>query len=199
MIPSSAPITDAEDIAYVIRAFANLEELAARYGLSMEDVEARIAARLLPQPTYALADGACYVPQNYFETACDFDEFRERMRHAGASRDITYTDEEIRTAWDDFLAGGFGICLIDPTPETIVWKDWHVRNIVRLLGSPAPEDLAWRLALRSFVDGLDAVERQFTKFDRQRFGSVTRDRYVRTPRNRYAFLAEHTTNESART
>jgi hypothetical protein len=41
--------------------------------------------------------------------------------------------------------------------------------IEALLAAPAPKDQWWRGAFRCAVDALDALERQFADYDRQRF------------------------------
>jgi hypothetical protein len=55
-----------------------------------------------------------------------------------------------------------------------------------LLARPAPADAGWCGALRGAIDGLDALERPFAAYDRERFGGPSsRDRLITATRERF--------------
>ena len=58
-------------------------------------------------------------------------------------------------------------------------------TIERLTADPTPEDDEWRRELTAAVDALDALEKPFAAFDRERFGPVSRDRCVTAVRERF--------------
>jgi hypothetical protein len=182
----SEPITDPRDVEYVTSTFAPLQSLAQKHGYTLEDVREQIDAERLPNPTYALADGTAYVPASYFDCACGFDEFGKRLVQAAARKGMPFTEDDVREAWAEYLSGVFGVCLRVPCPETIIEKTWLIEQIDRVLASPRAEDRAWRTALASLVDSLDVLEAAFTRFDREKFGSITRERYIEHPRALYA-------------
>jgi hypothetical protein len=70
------------------------------------------------------------------------------------------------------------VCLRTVTPASIVAKGELVDTSERLVGEPAPEDDGRRRELTEAVDALDALEKQFAPFDRERFGAVSRDRCI---------------------
>ena len=154
-----------EDIAYVRVNFRPLEDAEL------------VQRRVLPQATYVLPDGTPMVPQTH--GAVTAGHFRERFIAAGGRPDEV---EEELEAW---LGGGYGACLRDPSPETIVAKGALMSAIGALLARPAPDDAA----LRAAVDALDALERPFAACDRERFGgSTSRDRLITEPRARFPQL-----------
>ena len=154
-----------DDIAYVRANFRPLED--------PELVE----QGLLPRPTYVLPDGTPMVPETHAATQAG--AFRERFLAAGGRPDEV---EEELEAW---LGGGYGACLRDPSPETIVAKGALMTAIGALLARPAPDDAA----LRAAVAALDALERPFAASDRERFGgSTSRDRLITEPRARFPRL-----------
>lgn len=71
------------------------------------------------------------------------------------------------------------------TPASIVAKGELMDMIERLTGDPAPEDDDWRRELTEAVDALDALEKPFAPFDRERFGPASRDRCVTAVRKRF--------------
>src|SRR6185312_6006306 len=90
-------------------------------------------------------------------------------------------------AWDAYLAGLYGACLRDVTPENIVLKEALVARLDRMVAEPRPDDAAWRERLRGDVDMLDGLLRPFAACDRTRFGRPTsRDRLVSDVRRRFA-------------
>jgi Family of unknown function (DUF6058) len=61
--------------------------------------------------------------------------------------------------------------------------------IASLLAVPAPAAPRWRAALRGAVEALDALERPFAAWDRERFnGPTSRDRLIIGVRDRFPDL-----------
>jgi hypothetical protein len=76
----------------------------------------------------------------------------------------------------------------DVTPETIVRKNDLVSSLCELLALARPNSPDWREALRTQVDELDALERQFTPdYDRgdAQERLPTRDLLIEAARDRY--------------
>lgn len=48
--------------------------------------------------------------------------------------------------WDAYLAGLYGACLREVTPETIALKAHFVARLDAALGDPHPDDPLWRTA-----------------------------------------------------
>jgi Family of unknown function (DUF6058) len=170
-----------EDLAYVREWFVPVA------GESVALVE----AGLLPKATYALPDGTAMVPADHAQLLIDVGgdagriegHFRERFLAAGGMPELA--DEEYE-AW---LGGGYGACLRTTSPESIVVKSGLMNAIEALLSVPRPDDVAWGEALRGSVDALDAIERPFARWDRERFGAPTsRERLVDGPRARFPEL-----------
>jgi hypothetical protein len=61
----------------------------------------------------------------------------------------------------------------------------HMDTIERLTGDPHPHDDDWRRELSAAVDALDALEKPFALFDRERLGPVSRDGCVTAVRERF--------------
>jgi hypothetical protein len=107
-------------------------------------------------------------------------QFHERFVAAGGNP--ADADEEYE-AW---LSGEYGACLHTTSPEAIVAKAGLVNAVGALLGRPAPADRRWCAALRGAVDALDALERPFAAYDRERFGGPSsRDRLIAAARERF--------------
>jgi len=60
----------------------------------------------------------------------------------------------------------------------MVEKSALIAEIDGLTASPAPGSEDWTSRLRDAVDRLDEIERPFTDYDRQRWGTTSRDRYI---------------------
>ena len=91
--------------------------------------------------------------------------------------------EDEHAAW---LSGEYGACLRQTTPEAIVAKGALMTAIAALVAQPRPSNHQWLTALRGAVDALDALERPFAGYDRQRFGGPTsRDRLITAARERF--------------
>jgi hypothetical protein len=175
------PADAAEDIAYVAASFVPMDDR----------VRSLVDRGLLPEATYVLPDGTPMVPADHAALLEDVDgdasavadRFRERFLAAGGAPEDA--DEE-RQAW---LSGEYGACLHATTPEAIVAKSALMRAIGALLARPTPADRRWRVGLRAAVDALDALERPFAGYDRERFGGpVSRDRLITAPRERFPAL-----------
>jgi hypothetical protein len=117
------------------------------------------------------------------EPAAVAGHFHDRFIAAGG-REAEAADE-----YDAWLSGEYGACLRSTSPESIVAKGALMVAIDALLARPKPAAAAWCAALRAAVDGLDALERPFAAFDRERFGGPTsRDRLITATRERFPQL-----------
>ena len=175
------PAEAIDDIGYVRSAFRPMDDA----------VRALVARGVLPQATYVLPDNTPMVPADHAALLDDAkgdpdavaERFRERFIAAGG--DPTEADEE-HAAW---LSGEYGACLHQTTPEAIVAKGALMTAITALLAAPAPAENDWRVALRGAVDALDAIERPFAGYDRDRFGGPSsRDRLITATRERFPDL-----------
>jgi hypothetical protein len=171
------------DLAYVRSEYDTLDELCARSGDPIEKVRAHIDAGRLPAPSYVLPDGTEMFPPDYFALLDEAggveglrDLFDRRWMIAASTLGLVgvTSDED----WRDYLSGEFGVCLREVTPEGMVEKGALIAEIEGLTATPLAGDENWREQLRNAVDRLDEIERPFTDFDRQRWGTVSRDRYV---------------------
>jgi hypothetical protein len=147
-------------------------------------VEDAIARGRLPRPSYVLPDRTAMVPADYFGLVDIRPAFEERYRAAGG--------RELEEDWEGYLSGLYGVCLREVTPETIVRKGQLVESLTELLEDPKPEDPTWRERVRSQVDELDVLERDFSPdYDRnlERFGRPpTRDQLIGAARERFPEL-----------
>jgi hypothetical protein len=143
---------------------------------------------LLPRATYVLPDGTPMVPADHAQLLEDAGgdpdavaaHFQERFVAAGGNAADAHEEYE---AW---LSGEYGACLHTTSPEAIVAKSGLVGAISALLARPAPADKRWCAALRGSVDSLDALERPFAAYDRERFGAPSsRDRLITAARERF--------------
>jgi hypothetical protein len=175
------PASAIDDVAYVEAAFQPM-------GLASQ---ALVEQGVLPRATYVLPDGTPMVPADHAQllhdaggdSAAVVGLFHERFLAAGG--DPAKADEE-HEAW---LSGEYGACLHYTSPEAIVAKDGLMKAIEALLANPLPDEVRWRVALRGAVDALDAIERPFAAYDRERFGGPTsRDRLISAARERYPFV-----------
>lgn len=175
------PADATADVAYVTGAFRAMEQSAREL----------VERGILPRATYVLPDGTPMVPADHAALLDDAGgepeavvaRFRERFVAAGG--DPADADEE-HEAW---LSGEYGACLHSTSPEAIVAKGTLVTAIGALLAAPAPADARWRAALRGAVDALDALERPFAAWDRERFGGPSsRDRLITATHARFPEL-----------
>jgi hypothetical protein len=173
-------------------ADALLREYVRACFCPMDDAVRPLVERgVLPLATYVLPDGTPMVPADHAallrDAGNDADavaaQFRSRFIAAGG--DARAVDEE-HAAW---LSGEYGACLHATTPEAIVAKSALMTAITALLADPVAKDESWRVALRSAVDALDAIERPFARYDRERFGGPSsRNRLITATRDRFPHL-----------
>jgi hypothetical protein len=182
----------AADLPYLRSTFVELDVLARAHGHDPVEVRSAIAEGLLPRVPYVLADGTELVAPDYFELAhlagsfqalpdwfaCAYERASARYPAAGSA------DEQ----WGRYLTGHYAACLRAVTPAAIVAKGELMDTIERLTAAPAPADDAWRRELTAAVDALDALEKPFAQFDRERFGPVSRDRCVTAVRERFGLV-----------
>ena len=179
----------AADIAYIRANYVTLDELCAgRRDETPPEMRRLIDEGFLPRPSYVLEDGTEMFPADYFRLADDAGgpeavraHFAQRLQEAGG--------DDIEPDWRAYLAGIYGVCLRDVTPETIVRKARLVTSLCELLVLARPADAEWRGQLRAEVDELDELEREFSPdYDRseERFGrKPTRDLLIAAARERY--------------
>lgn len=178
----------ASDLTYVLGEYRTMAELCAGREWSTTQAEALIEAGRLPAATYVLPSGERRYPPDYFALVDEFGlaslaaRFRERYLAAGGSP--AEADED----WAGYLTGGFGVCLRAVRPESMVEKNRLMARIEELAGASAPDDPAWRDALRTAVTALDALLRPFTGFDRERWGDTSRDRLVTRIREKWTVV-----------
>lgn len=184
-------LTDA-DAAYLRYNYVTLAELCVERPETPEQVERLIEQGLLPRPSYVLEDGTGYFPRDYFRLADEAGgptELRASfVSRWHAARRAAQAPDELEQDWEVYLAGVWGVCLRDVTPETIVRKNDLVSSICELLILARPNSPDWREALQAQVDELDALERQFTPdYDRgdAQERPPTRDLLIATARERY--------------
>jgi hypothetical protein len=179
----------AADLPYLRSNFVALDDLARAHGHDPAAVRRAIADRNLPGPAYVLENGTELVAPDYFELAHAAGSFQalpawfarayeraaERYPAAGSA------EEE----WEEYLTGLYAVCLRAVTPAAIVAKSELMDTIERLTAEPAPDDDTWRRELTAAVDALDALEKPFAAWDRERFGTVSRDRCITAVRERF--------------
>jgi len=175
-----SPHPGPEDMPYLRASFAELPALCHAHGRDPGEVRAALDDGRLPGPAYVLADGTALVAPDHFALAeaAGGDErlpawFAETFARAAAGGPEA---EELGQAWEDYLSGGYAVCLHSVTPHTIVRKSVLMRTIEDLLAAPR-DDAGWRGDLRHAVDALDVLERPFAAVDRAA-GPVSRDRLI---------------------
>jgi hypothetical protein len=158
------PMT-AEDDAYVNRQFRVLEELCAEHGRDAEEVRALMLAEKLPLPSYLRSDGAEMVPGDFFALADQVGIDALGDWFAGQWADVAEGNAE----WKAYLSGQY-VCLHSVSPATIRRK----AELVAAIDAAADP-----VEAKPFVDELDALEPEFTGYDRLRFGGpVSRDTHI---------------------
>ncbi len=173
-----------EDIAYVRAELATLEELARGRSIPLAQMRAWAGVHL-PRATYMLPDGELRYARDWwhlFDDAGGIESlharFADRYRAAGG--------DDLEAEWAAYVAGLYGACLREATPENIVAKARLVGRLERALAEPQPDDPAWCRTLRADVDALDRLARPFAGCDIERFGRPTsRDRLIDVPRERF--------------
>lgn len=183
------------DIRYVLAEYRTLDELCDGRAESAAEVRALIAGGRLPAATYVLPSGEARFPPDYFalvDEAGGVDALPARF-HARYLAAAPGAAADADDDWADYLSGQFGVCLRSVTPESMAAKNRLIRRIAELVDSPQETDPDWRAELRTTVDALDALERPFTDFDRQRWGDTSRLRHIERVRARFpaAFEEAH--------
>jgi Family of unknown function (DUF6058) len=187
------PALTGEDRTYIQTNFYTLEELClGRLGTPAE-YRSEIRKSLLPLPAYVV-DGTEMYPADFFlfpDSVAGFgapmkDEFTARyLRIAGAYGEKP-AGEEVAREYDSYLSGEYAVCLRLVLPETIFLKGFAIAEIEDLLASPDPGDANWSENLKTWVNRLDGMEREFALCDTARFGSLpSRIRYIDNVRKAY--------------
>jgi hypothetical protein len=171
-------MTPADD-AYVSRQFVELHALCTEVGRDPDEVRELMLAGLLPLPAYLRSDGAQMVPADLFALA-DAAGGPDRLRAWFVGH---WSDEhEGEQEWDAYLSGQY-VCLRTVSPTTIRRKGELVAAIDAALVAADSGSPAQAAALHALVDELDALEPDFTAYDRLRFGGpVSRDTHITAPR-----------------
>jgi hypothetical protein len=182
------------DIRYVLAEYRTLDELCDGRAESVAEIRALISGGRLPRATYVLPSGEARFPPDYFalvDEAGGVDalpaRFRARYLAASAAPSAAADADE---DWAGYLTGQFGVCLRSVTPEAMAEKNRLIRRVEELVASATPDDRAWRAELRTTVDALDAIERPFTDYDRQRWGETSRIRHIDRVRERFPAVFE---------
>jgi hypothetical protein len=147
---------------------------------------------VLPRPSYVLEDGTGFFPADYFrlvDEAGGSAKLREHVaaRHRSAKQ-VARVADDLEQDWEAYLAGVYGVCLREVTPETIVRKTELVSSLCELLVLARPTRREWGRSLREQVDELDELEREFAPdydrgADQERL--PTRDLLITEARRRY--------------
>jgi hypothetical protein len=197
------PAFSESDIRYVLAEYRTLDELCEGRAESAAEVRTLITDGRLPQATYVLPSGEARFPPDYFvlvDEAGGVDALPAwfRARYLAAAAGSPSPAEDADEDWAGYLSGQFGVCLRSVTPEAMVEKNRLIRRIAELAATPADADPAWRSELRGTVDALDALERPFTDFDRERWGATSRIRHIDGVRARFptAFEEAHESSMS---
>jgi hypothetical protein len=183
----------AADLAYIRANYLTLAELCAGRTETPEQVQALIDQGVLPRASYLLDDGTGIFPADYFglvDEAGGPDRLREHFarRHDVAARAAHAHPDELDHDWTAYLAGTYGVCLREVTPEAIVRKSVLVSSLCELLVLARPRSSDWRKALRMQVEELDDLEREFAPdYDRDEGQErpPTRDVLIEGARERF--------------
>jgi Family of unknown function (DUF6058) len=187
------PLSPADKI-YIRSNFHTLEELCLSRPNKPADYRSQIRAGLLPLPTYTV-DGIEMYPADLFVFPDSVGslgdqlkkQFFARYQRIAESYGQQIPEAQIREEFESYLSGEYGVCLRWVTPETIFLKGLAMARIDELLGEAKPGDPPWSAALRSWVNRLDAMEREFAPCDTARFGSLpSRVRYIANVRAKYS-------------
>jgi hypothetical protein len=187
------PALTGEDRTYIQTNFYTLEELGlGRMGTPAE-YRSEIRKRLLPLPAYVV-DGTEMYPADFFLFPDSVgavgdrmkDEFVGRYRRIAGAYGEKPAGDTILQEYTAYLSGEYAVCLRLVLPETIFFKGFAIAEIEDLLASPDPGDADWSENLRTWVNRLDGMEREFAPCDTARFGSLpSRVRYIGNARKAY--------------
>jgi hypothetical protein len=186
---TSEPEFTERDLTYLTGEYLTLERLCDARAETPGEVRELVGEGRLPRPPYVLPDGTELFPPDYFVVLDDAGglekmrgHFEQRHRAASSAIGLVIDPDE---DWRGYLAGEYAVCLREVTPEAMVEKAALIAEIDMLTAVPAVEDEQWRSRLRDAVDALDEIERPFTDYDRQRWGTTSRDTHVTAVRARY--------------
>jgi hypothetical protein len=186
------PLSPADKI-YIRSNFHPLEELCLGRPNKPADYRSQIRAGLLPLPTYAV-DGIEMYPVDFFVFPDSVGSLGDQLKkqffvqyqRMAESYGQQIPEAQIREEFASYLSGEYGVCLRWVTPETIFLKGLAMGKIDELLSEPNPGNTEWSAALRSWINRLDAMEREFAPCDTARFGSLpSRVRYIDNVRAKY--------------
>lgn len=181
-----AAATADPDVAYIRASFVTAATLVRGRAVSIDDVRAWSGA-WLPRPSYRVGDEPRFAPDwwRLHDDAGDLAGIRPlfERRYRAAADALGYAAAAVGEAWAAYLAGDYGVCLREVTPENIVAKARLVERLDRAIADPRPDDPRWCASLRAEVELLDGLTRRFAARDRVRFGRPTsRDRLIDGPR-----------------
>jgi hypothetical protein len=187
-IPTHSPLPalTSEDRTYIQNNFYTLEELCLCRMGTPEEYRSKIREGLLRRPAYVV-DGTEMYPADFFLLPDSVsrlgaqmkDEFIARYRRIAGAYGGKPADDEVLREYDGYLSGEYAVCLRLVLPETIFLKGLAMAEIDELLASPDPGDADWSENLRTWVNRLDDMEREFAPCDAARFGSLpSRVRYI---------------------
>ncbi|MFD5702510.1 DUF6058 family natural product biosynthesis protein [Streptomyces lasiicapitis] len=175
------PMTAADD-AYASGQFAVLGELCAAHGRDADEVRRLMLEHRLPLPGYLRSDGAEMVP---------FDLFALADEAGGIDRleawFVAHWPDPVdgKEEWDAYVSGQY-VCLHSVTPTTIQRKGALTAAISAAPNETDAGSPPWSSRLHALVDELDALEPEFTAYDRLRFGSPTsRETFIDATRTRF--------------
>jgi len=185
------PLT-AVDKTYIGRNFHRLEELCLSRPNTPADYRSQIREGLLPLPPYAV-DGIEMYPGDFFVFpdsvgslgATMKKEFFARYQRTAQAYGEQISDAQIEEEYAGYLSGDYAVCLRWVTPETIFLKGLAIARIDELLGGANLGNTQWSVALRTWVNRLDAMEREFAPCDTARFGLPSRVRYIDNTKAKY--------------
>lgn len=185
------------DLNQIRGSFLSLDDVMEKSGTTEEMITKWSDAGEFPDPTYETPDGKKWFPpyivvligRSLRNGTNPRDEFLQDARKVLEKPGYVYRfgnveatgtgEEDAGKMWMDFKSGLYGACLRKPEPESIVAKGNLIRTIKELVSHPETGSSQWRQELRDSVNQLDAIEAQFTDFDRARFGgTVSRDLFI---------------------
>jgi hypothetical protein len=183
-----------ELIDYLHAHFLTRAQLLAACATDGAHLDAFIAAGTMPAPSYRLhvrIDCASYFGDHQEAHALDwyaagyvewlrmllagepdpYERFAARYREALdvlPLRGLEATDAHLRSEWQHFLAGTYGLCTRSGLPEDIAAKELAIRVILNLTDDARPLDAEERGRLAGARDLLDRASSLFAPHERAR-------------------------------
>jgi hypothetical protein len=185
------PLTP-EDRTYIEQNFYTMEELCLGRSVTPDEYRSQIREGLLPLPAYLMDEIEMY-PGDFFVFPDSVgrlgrmkEEFTERYVAAAAAYGGPASTEQAQEEYTAYLSGEYGACLRSVSPESIFLKEFALTRIRTLLDAPNPGDVEWSARLRTWVNRLDSMEREFAPCDTARFGCASsRERYIDRARQEF--------------